>query len=413
MEAHNRAIQLDSLFWTEPSTYNHLVLTGPVEVKSALVPSLLVGRYQDAVKVLRDAKQFFSRLPDLPIISTIDPFGVPTLLHSDPPLHQHLRTAAAAYFKPGVWEFLGCRLSHDLNSLLDRIQTRGEFDGVADLARPLAFALVSEILGLRPEAQSRLQYLTEAIFAGIRSSAIAATRFLGNEGVCSPTSLFPKSNADAIAEVREYFARELQLRKAYRGEDLISALLTHSEHATERPWRPEDIIGMALLVLFAGNDTAAAMISNLLLALTEHPNQMRGVASEVDSIASATEEILRFYSPVQMVLRFCLNEALLGETRIRPGSVIIVMLTSANRDPAQFRSPDRFDARRNPNHHLAFGDGIHKCLGAPIARLLSRIVLEAIVKRFRYVQLRSSETPPTYDDSILSRRLSSLPLTIG
>ena len=167
-----------------------------------------------------------------------------------------------------------------------------------------------------------------------------------------------------------------------------------------------------MLLLFAG-ETTTNLIASGLLALSTHPDQLRclGLAPEVLT-PNAVEEVLRYDSPVQMVMRFCTRDTHLGGMAVPGGAVVLVLIGAANRDPAQFHAPDSFDIARYPNKHVAFGDGIHACIGAYLARLQGRIVFGSVVKRFPRLRLSAPNQPLQYGGYLLSRGLTSLPMLI-
>jgi len=175
----------------------------------------------------------------------------------------------------------------------------------------------------------------------------------------------------------------------------------------------DEVLALTLLIQFAGNDTTANLIANGLLAMCRHPKEMETVRTHPRSaMAPAIEEVLRWDSPVQMIRRYCTRGTNLGGTTIPAGTFVLVLLGAANRDPAHFCAPDVFDIGRHPNDHVAFGDGIHACVGARLARLQGEIALGTALERFPQLKLRESATPPRYEVSLLSRTLTSLPLSI-
>jgi len=218
------------------------------------------------------------------------------------------------------------------------------------------------------------------------------------------------SSADAIAALRSYFIEELSQRRASPGDDLISVLVSAQDETDTL--RLDELLALVLLSLFAG-DTTTNLIANGLLALSSHPDQLRrlGLAPEVLT-PNAVEEVLRYDSPVQMVMRFCTRDTHVGETTVPGGAVVLVLIGAANRDPAQFHAPDSFDIARHPNNHVAFGDGIHACIGAHLARLQGRIVLGSVVERFPRLRLSAPDQPLKYGGYLLSRGLTSLPMVI-
>ena len=348
------------------------------------------------------------------------------MLFSDPPVHTRLKRLVTAYFRPGRVNLLPPRIQTLTNQLLDNIENKAEFDAVSDLACPVTLAIIAEILGISIEHQPMLKALADRVFSSVRESLMLAGAFLtgrpdtsGSNGATWRHDFFPSraiessvhdSSADAIATLRSYFIEEISQRRAGPGDDLISVLVSAQDETDTL--RLDELLALVLLLLFAG-DTTTNLIANGLLALSTHPDQLRrlGLATEVLT-PSAVEEVLRYDSPVQMVMRFCTRDTHIGETGVPSGAVVLVLIGAANRDPAQFHAPDRFDIARHPNNHVAFGDGIHACIGAHLARLQGRIVLGSVVERFSRLRLSAPDQPLHYDGYLLSRGLTSLPMVI-
>lgn len=243
--------------------------------------------------MLRDPARFSSEVPQFEFIGKIDPFGVPTILHSDPPAHTRTRRLVANYFKPACLDRIAFLTRSICHTLLDKIEVDGEFDAVADLACPLPLAILAEILGVPMEDQATLKLLTDKIFSAIRDGLKTASAILaGNssltgangqitDGVSAAmtaaSSAIRDSGSTAITSLRKYFAREILRRKTAGGEDLISALITARDDARELS--ADEVIGIAELLLFAGHDTTVSLIANGLLALTRYPDQFARLRS--------------------------------------------------------------------------------------------------------------------------------------
>ena len=170
---------------------------------------------------------------------------------------------------------------------------------------------------------------------------------------------------------------------------------------------PLDAVG---LLLVAGTETTTNVIANGLVALSAHPEAKYALCADPSEIPAAVEEILRYDGPVPAVVKVCTEESVLGDRRIRPGEMVFPFLSSANRDPAQFLDPERLDITRRPNRHLAFGYGIHFCLGAPLARLESEIAATRLAERLPRIRLKGGE--PEWHDSLILRGVKSLPVAL-
>jgi cytochrome P450 len=419
-QASTDTAPFDPAFWTDPYRFYPLLLAGPPLRLPLLIPAVVVARYDDAVEVLGDAQRFSSRVPVLPFIPKLDPFvGTDTALFSDPPTHTRLRRVLSRHLRGRTIEALSGRIRATVAELVGRIGARGAFDAVADLGVPLPTTIVAHVLGVRLEDEPMLRSWADEINASVRNSlAIAGALAVngatngGADGTraCAVADAIPTANADVAEALREYFLREIARREADPGDDLVSASIP-ALRAGELS--RDELVAMAMLVLFAGGDTTTNLINNGLFALATHPEAYDRLRREPDLIGSAVEEILRYDSPVQSVMRYPKHDTTVGGTDVPGGGAVVVLLGAANRDPGTFEDPDRFDVTRRPNRHLAFGDGIHSCVGAQLARLQGQIALGAVVERFPQLRLRDPETPPQYGGSLMSRALISLPLIAG
>jgi pimeloyl-[acyl-carrier protein] synthase len=410
-------------FWVNPYRFYPSLVVGPPLRLPSLFPAIVVARYSDVVSVLRAPQRFSSRPPDVSFVRKFNPFGdAPTVLLSDPPLHTRLRRLIAQYFRPGRVEELSLSIYTVIEQLLARIAALGEFDAVADFAEALPAAINAEILGVRFEDVSMIKAWSDEIFTSARRSLmLAAATVKGGGPGSSPADAersassaiatidlsIPDSAAHAVAALHDYFTREIGRRRERPGLDFVSAMVRAQD---EGSLSTGELLGLIELVLFAGSETTSSLIANGLLALSTRRDELALLKSNPDLMASAIEEILRYDSPVQMVMRYATADTNIDGTAVPNGAAILVVLGAANRDPAQFNLPERFDVRRHPNEHLAFGEGIHTCLGAYLARLEGKIAIAAIIERFPEFRLRERDAQLIYSGSLLSRTLSSLPM---
>jgi cytochrome P450 len=203
-----------------------------------------------------------------------------------------------------------------------------------------------------------------------------------------------------------YFQRVLQERRHHLRDDLVSALVAAEEDGDRLT--EEELLGTCILLLVAGNETTTNLLGNGMLALLRHPDQMQRLQREPTRMMQATEELLRYDSPVQMVQRLVTRETEVGGKRITPGTMVIILIGAVNRDPAVFSNPDVLDITRDNAHHVSFGYGIHYCLGAPLARVEASIAIPMLLRRFPHLQLTTEA--PTWRDSLMFRGLEALPL---
>jgi len=206
----------------------------------------------------------------------------------------------------------------------------------------------------------------------------------------------------------EYFLDMIQQRSREPQNDLISALLDaqiDGQHLNQR-----ELLGFCILLLVAGNETTTNLIGNALLCFDEHPEVMEELRAEPALVPGAIEEVLRYRSPVQYMYRRAVADVTIGDHEMRAGQMVLAWIGSANRDEAQFPDPDYFDIRRTPNRHIAFGHGIHFCLGAPLARLEAKIALTMLLERFHEIK-RVPGVPLEATGSDLVFGVKHLPIT--
>ena len=204
-------------------------------------------------------------------------------------------------------------------------------------------------------------------------------------------------------------ADAIKQRSANPADDLISALITARDESDALS--EDELLAFVVLLLLAGNETTTNLIGNGLLALCRHPEQQERLRENRDLIPKAIEEMLRYDPPVQMTVRIPTVATNVGGTDLAPGGLAFIVLAAANRDPAHFPSPETFDVARDPNEHVSFGEGIHFCLGAPLARLEGAIAIESMLEKFPRLQLANPEAKLEYRGSMALRGLSELRLS--
>jgi cytochrome P450 len=226
----------------------------------------------------------------------------------------------------------------------------------------------------------------------------------------APGTPLPAAFHEAVDSLRGYFADEIAKRRHKPGADLISALV--AAHDEAESLNAEELLAFVVLLLLAGNETTTNLIGNGMLALGRDPEQIDLLQRLPEMLPRAIEEMLRYDGPVQATFRAAVEKTNLGGTEIEPGTGCFIMLAAANRDPAQFPDPDRFDIAREPRDHVAFGAGIHFCIGAPLARLEGQIAIGEFLRRFPRVRLKDPEAKRSYKGSFFLRGLVSLPMAL-
>jgi len=337
---------------------------------SAWLSVWLVTRYDDVVFVIKDgpfSNEFAAeRMRWLP-----ERFRPLTrhLLNADPPDHSRLRTLVSKAFTPRAVERLGARMQTICDDLLDAARREGRVELVRDYALQLPLTVIAEMLGIPAAERQQFEAWTKAVAAG---SSGAVTRFV--------------LGLPALLQSARYLRELIARRRADPGDDILTALL-QAEEAGDK-LSEDEVIGMMALLILAGYETTMGLISAGTLALVQHPEQRRRFTEEPTLIESAIEELLRYTSPIELAaFRLAREPVTIGGVTIPKGDVVLGVLGSANHDPSRFENPDTLDLARDPNRHLAFGAGIHFCLGAPLARLEGRIALGTLFRRFPDLRL--------------------------
>jgi cytochrome P450 len=278
-----------------------------------------------------------------------------------------------------------------VTDLIDAIASRGECDFVADIAAPLPMIVIAEMLGARPEDRRRFKTWSDDLAA-----------FIG--GTTQPLPTILVRAARGMFQLQRYFRHLVRRRRGRPGDDLLTALITAEEKGDALS--EEELLANCVLLLAAGHETTTNLIGNGIYALLQHPKQLDSLRWEPELIESAVEELLRFDSPVQWTGRVAVGEIEIGGCRIPAGQTVAMGLGAANRDPLQFADPDRLDIRRADNRHVAFGHGIHFCLGAALARLEGQVAISTVLRRFP--DLRLPEKPPEWSENFTLRGLKTL-----
>jgi len=295
------------------------------------------------------------------------------LIFQDPPLHTRLRAIIMRTFTPRAIAALEPRIRALSRELLDPLIAHGSMDVATDFAVPLPLMVIAEMLGVPAADRGPLKRWSEAILG--LSEAVA-----GGETAARAVTAF----REAKEEMRPHVLRWIEERRAAPRDDLITRLV-EAEVDGER-LSEEDILGFFQLLLLAGSETTTNLIGSAVLCLAENPDQLARLRADPGLAPSAIEEALRHRPPVLAVFRQTRRTVEVGGKMIPAGKLVLAMIGSANRDPRQFPNPRRFDIGRDPNAHVAFGHGVHFCIGAPLARLEARVGLaEFLVRVPRFV----------------------------
>jgi len=370
--------------------------------KATLFPVWNVLTYEDCVSVLRDPEHFGSS-PEIAmarlqkqnksapgsigmdfIYKNLPPFMQHMMVTADPPDHSRLRGLVTKAFTPRMIAQLEPRIAELADELLDAMQEKDTFDLMEDYAVPLPIYVIAEILGIDPSMRRQFKEWS-------------------NRMVLDPTgTIFTNAGASFdqswVRDFTNYFESVFEERRRAPRNDLVSALV-RLEDSGDRLSGPE-LIAMCGILLVAGNETTTNWLGNGLVALTQHPEALSDLEQDPALIPLALEEVLRYYSPVQCLFRFAKAGAQVRGQGIPEGEAVLVWLQSAHRDGQVFAKPDTFDIRRDPNPHIAFGSGIHFCLGAPLARLEAKIAMTKLLGRMHGIT-RATQKPVRFRKSIM------------
>jgi cytochrome P450 len=352
----------------------------------------IVTRYEDVQALLRDHASFsnagrFSAIAELLVPADrekLQPFLLHNsagMLQSDPPDHSRLRALVRRVFAPRVIKDIAPVVSSMADEILSEARRAGGIELVSELAFPLPMRVICVLLGVPPEDERKF------LEWGGQIGSFQAT---GAPDAGNVTRI-----SSAIQELESYFEWICALRRRQPGRDLISIMLEAEEDGSRLAHG--ELINMCVNLLLAGHETTKSLIANAVVTLLGHRDQLERMRRGEVTIGSAVEEALRFESPVQRAWRRVRGPVSIHGEHLEPNQLIFMMIGAANRDDRVFDSPDEFDVGRSDNRHLAFGSGVHHCIGAPLARIESPIAVDALFKRCRNVELRE---PFAWNDNI-------------
>jgi len=360
----------------------------------------VLSRYDDILAVLGDRRyssdernwKRYARMKARNLRAGIpDPYETKlvSMLRSDPPDHTRLRGLVSKAFTPRAVERMRPRLESVVTELLDAVTKRGEMELVHDFAAPLPVTIIAEMLGIPSEDRDRFRRWSDEVIGTLGDN----------------TDEVRRRSFVAVGELHRYLEEQVALRRKEPRDDLLSGLVAAEEEGTQLTML--ELLSTCVLLLVAGNETTTNLISNGLLALLAHPEQLALVRDEPKRIPAAIEELLRFDSPVQLTSRLALDPGQIGGHKVRPGQQIVLLLAAGNRDPARFPEPDRLDVTRENVRHLSFGHGAHFCLGAQLARLEAEVAFVALFERLGPMRLAG---PVTWGNNTVLRGPRAVPL---
>ncbi len=383
-------------------TYAHLRSEAPIH-RVALPDGRgmwLVTRYEDVSAILRDERfvkdwrnaMTPEQIAGVPPIPEVMKPLTRNMLDTDPPDHERLRALVSKAFTPRLIERMRPRVQEIADTLLDAVQDKGEMDLIDDYAFPLPIIVIAELLGVSAEDRNKFREWSNAAVSGDTTQEYV-------EKV-----LLPHMQA-----FTDYLRALFEEKRENPKDDLISALV-RAEEAGDK-LSEDELLAMVFLLLVAGHETTVNLIGNGVLALLQHPDQLQKLTEDPSLIKPAIEELLRYDGPVETSSeRFAREDIRIGETVIPRGEMVLVVLASADHDPERFPNPDALDITRADNKHVAFGKGIHFCMGAPLARMEGQIAINTLLRRMPGLQLKDSPESLSWRPGLVLRGLRGLPV---
>lgn len=363
----------------------------------------VITRYSDAIAILRDSRfsadmRRWGKYQDIRFrekqgqISQLGQTNSKWILFLDPPDHTRLQSLVIKAFTPQVVEDASPYIQEIVNEKLDRVQSSGMMDIVTDLAQPLPVTVIAKMLGVPTEDRDQLREWSSDLASCLDPMM--------------SVDIFEHLNK-VVLEFTDYLRSLVAKRHQCRQNDLISALIAVREKGDKLS--EDELLATCILLFGAGHETTVKLISNGMLALLRHPDQMEKLKQEPTLIQNAVEEFLRYDSPVQITVRTAIENVEIDGKRIQKGQQVLVCTGAANRDPVQFPEPDKLDITRPKSRHLSFSYGIHACLGATLARVQTQIAINTLIQRMPELKLQTDILE--WQEKIILRGLKALPVS--
>jgi beta-dihydromenaquinone-9 omega-hydroxylase len=357
-------------------------------------PAVIADPYPWYQQLLRETRVYHDRLHDLWVVSRYDEVraatrdharlssaegvayrraSLPMILTMDPPDHDRLRRLVARDFSPRAVERWRPVVERLVRDTVAEIVERGTVDFAGALAVPLPVAVIAEVLGIPREDYVQFKRWSDDVVEGFNIG-----------GDLDPGALDLRRITRAIEELRTFFLALFAERRRRPGDDLVSRLLQPLE---DERLTASELFWFCLLLLIAGNETTTNLLGNMLLALVDNPEEWIRLRQRPELVPAAVNEALRYDAPIQGFFRTTMAPYPIRDTTIEPGARVLLLFAAANRDPRRYLDPDRFSIERDARDHLAFGSGIHQCLGESLAQMEGGLVLRELTERVRIVEI--------------------------
>ncbi|MGG3308221.1 cytochrome P450 [Paenibacillus sp. 2KB_20] len=350
----------------------------------------LISNYEEAVEALKDVR--FSKDVAKAMGQEQTSVFSTNMLFSDPPDHKRLRGLVQKGFTPQRIADMRDHIQEIADNLLDAVSSKETINLIDEYAFKLPIIVISEILGVPTEDQDKFRIWSNSI--------IGASNQEMNEQVVQHMNEF-------IAYLKDWFAKV----REQPGDDMISQLVI-AENQGDR-LSEQELYGVVTLMIIAGHETTVNLIGNGVLALLEHPEQRKLLQEQPELIHGAIEEMLRYNGPVEFsTSRWAAEDMDFHGVHMKKGDLVVIALNSANRDASQFKDPDIFDITREKSQHLAFGKGIHLCLGAPLARLEGEIAINTLLHRYPNFELQRDIDELEWRPGMIVRGVKEIPISL-
>ena len=370
--------------------------------RSRMLGTFVCTRYEDVFHVLR-SPDFTTDRSEVPAAKLVARFNRDrpeframlqrNLLTLDGEEHRRIRSLVSRAFTPRHVARLRSKLEDTVDELLEGVAENGEMEVVADVAHPLPVIAIAELLGVPASDRAR--------FRAWANDLVQLLDPLQGTGGGRPM-------IEATREIFDYFRPLLAERRANPRDDLLSAMIAAEQDGETLD--EVDLLTLSSLILVAGHETTSNLIGSAVLLLLRFPDERKRLQDDLSLLPSAVDECLRYESPIQLTDRAVVRDCELSGQPLRRNQMVAVVLAAANRDPAQFPDPDRFDIGRTDNRHLAFGQGNHFCPGSQLAKLETEVVLGKLLRRFP--DFSGAPEPPAWRRSMIIRGPEAVPIRL-